>query len=83
MPGQRAGSVEFVVGRQGPNGDREEFAPIEQFFPCHGAVLTMLQSGEQLDVSHAMLPWQFHNVVTTPPHARAVDSSVTSLIRCS
>lgn len=26
----------------------------------------MLRSSQQLDVPHAMLPWQFHNVVTTP-----------------
>lgn len=59
-------STETHTGRQGPQGDREEFAQIEQFFPCHGAVLSALRSGEQLDVPHAMLPWQFHNVVTTP-----------------
>jgi len=59
-------STETHTGRQGPKGDREEFAPIDQFFPCHGAVLTMLRSGEQLDIPHAILPWQFHNVVTTP-----------------
>jgi hypothetical protein len=59
-------STETHTGRQGPQGDREEFAATEQFFPCHGAVLNMLRAGEQLDVPHAMLPWQFHNVVTTP-----------------
>jgi hypothetical protein len=59
-------STETHTGRQGPKGDREEFAAIEQFFPCHGAVLSKLRSGEQVDVPHAMLPWQFHNVVTTP-----------------
>ncbi|MDA1017614.1 MAG: DUF1501 domain-containing protein [Planctomycetota bacterium] len=59
-------STETHTGRQGPNGDREEFAVMDQFFPCHGAVLTMLRSGERLNVPHAMLPWQFHNVVTTP-----------------
>jgi hypothetical protein len=59
-------STETHTGRQGPQGDREEFGPISQFYPCHGAVLTMLRAGEQLDVPHAMLPWQFHNVVTTP-----------------
>ncbi len=59
-------STETHTGRQGPNGDREEFAVMDQFFPCHGAVLSMLRAGEQLNVSHAMLPWQFHNVVTTP-----------------
>ena len=59
-------STETHTGRQGPKGDREEFAAIEQFFPCHGAVLSKLRPGQQVDVSHAMLPWQFHNVVTTP-----------------
>ncbi|MEZ6062692.1 MAG: DUF1501 domain-containing protein [Planctomycetaceae bacterium] len=59
-------STETHTGRQGPKGDREEFAPIEQFYPCHGAVLSMLRKGEQTDVTHAVLPWQFHNVVTTP-----------------
>lgn len=59
-------STETHTGRQGPNGDREEFAVMKQFFPCHGAVVSMLHPGEQLDVPHAMLPWQFHNVVTTP-----------------
>ena len=59
-------STETHTGRKGPNGDREEFAMMDQFFPCHGAVLSMLRAGEQLNVPHAMLPWQFHNVVTTP-----------------
>jgi hypothetical protein len=59
-------STETYTGRQGPQGDREEFGPINQFYPCHGAVLAMLRAGEQLDVAHAMLPWQFHNVITTP-----------------
>jgi hypothetical protein len=59
-------STETHTGRQGPKGDREEFAAIEQFFPCHGAVLTKLKSAEQRNVSHAILPWYFHNVVTTP-----------------
>lgn len=59
-------STETHTGRQGPKGDREEFGPIDQFFPCHGAILSLLRSGQQLDVPHAMLPWQFHNVVTTP-----------------
>ena len=59
-------STETHTGRQGPQGDREEFGAINQFYPCHGAVLTMLRAGEQLDVPHAMLPWQFHNVITTP-----------------
>jgi hypothetical protein len=69
-------STETHTGRQGPQGDREEFGPIDQFFPCHGAVVSKLSSAfsqseatlqtRQFDVRHAMLPWQFHNVVTTP-----------------
>lgn len=59
-------STETHTGRQGPKGDREEFASIAQFYPCHGAVLSMLAPQQQIDVPHAMLPWQFHNVVTTP-----------------
>jgi len=59
-------STETHTGRQSPQGDREEFAPIPQFFPCHGAVLTKLQREARGDVPHALLPWQFHNVVTTP-----------------
>src|SRR5262249_32693679 len=56
-------STEALTGRQSPQGDREEFAPIEQFFPCYGATLTHLRPNPDLDVSHAALPFVFHNVV--------------------
>ena len=59
-------STETHTGRQSPQGDREEFSPIPQFYPCHGAVLSMLAGHQDVDVSHALLPYQFHNVVTTP-----------------
>ncbi len=64
-------STEVFTGRQGLQGDREEFAPIPQFFPSHGAVVNHLQPSEfqranQLPVAHAALPWLIHNVVTTP-----------------
>ena len=59
-------STETHTGRQSPQGDREEFAPIPQFYPCHGAVLSKLAKYQDVDVSHALLPYQFHNVVTTP-----------------
>src|SRR5262249_40530379 len=36
-------STETLTGRQSPQGDREEFQPIAQFFPCHGATLTALR----------------------------------------
>jgi hypothetical protein len=58
--------TEVFTGRQGPKGDREEFAPIPQFFPCHGAVLNYLRRDSAADVPHALLPWLFHNVVDVP-----------------
>jgi hypothetical protein len=59
-------STEVLTGRQSPQGDREEFAPIPQFFPCHGATLSHQWRDRRLDVCHAALPWVFHNVVPTP-----------------
>ncbi len=72
-------SIETLTGRPSPNGDREEFAPIKQFFPCHGATLSYLRRGRQSaesgvgspeflprDVPHAALPFVFHNVVDVP-----------------
>ncbi len=59
-------STEVLTGRQSPQGDREEFAPIPQFFPCHGATLSHQWRDRRLQVCHAALPWVFHNVVPTP-----------------
>jgi Protein of unknown function (DUF1501) len=59
-------SIEMHTGRQAAQGDREEFAPIEQFFPCHGGSLSYLWRERRLDVAHAALPFVFHNVVPTP-----------------
>ncbi|MFN0055347.1 MAG: DUF1501 domain-containing protein [Planctomycetales bacterium] len=59
-------STEVLTGRQSPQGDREEFAPIPQFFPCHGATVSHQWRDRGLDVVHAALPWVFHNVVPTP-----------------
>jgi hypothetical protein len=59
-------STETLTGRQSPQGDREEFAPIPQFFPCHGATLSYMRRDLALEVPHAALPWVFHNVVDTP-----------------
>ncbi len=59
-------SIETHTGRQASQGDREEFAPIPQFFPCHGATLSHLWQERKLVVSHAALPFVFHNVVPTP-----------------
>ncbi len=59
-------STETFTGRQGPQGDREEFAAIPQFFPSHGAVVSRQLSVAEGNVSHVALPWLIHNVVTTP-----------------
>ncbi len=59
-------SIETHTGRQAAQGDREEFAPIPQFFPCHGGALSYLRRDERLEVAHAGLPFVFHNVVDTP-----------------
>ena len=59
-------STESLTGRQGPMGDREEFAPIDQFFPSYGAVVNFFNSQHDIDIPHAALPWVFHNVVPTP-----------------
>ncbi|MBI1314965.1 DUF1501 domain-containing protein [bacterium] len=69
--------TETFTGRQSPQGDREEFAPIPQHDPCHGAVLNYLRERGKFSpvlptarphcgVWHASLPWLFHNVVTVP-----------------
>lgn len=59
-------STEMFTGRQGPQGDREEFAVLPQFFPSHGAVVSRLNRSAAGSVSHVALPWLIHNVVTTP-----------------
>ena len=59
-------STEMFTGRQGPQGDREEFAVLPQFFPSHGAVVSHLNPSAAGSVSHVALPWLIHNVVTTP-----------------
>ena len=59
-------STESLTGRQSPQGDREEFAPIAQFYPCYGATLSYKWRHRKLDLVHAALPWVFHNVVPTP-----------------
>jgi hypothetical protein len=59
-------STESLTGRQGPMGDREEFAAMDQFFPCYGAVINYFNRQRDIDIPHAALPWVFHNVVPTP-----------------
>ena len=59
-------STEALTGRQAPTGDREEFAPIPQVFPCYGASLSYVRRELPFDVPHAALPFMFHNVVDVP-----------------
>jgi len=59
-------SIQTFTGRPSPNGDREEFAPIEQFFPTLGSSLAYAWRDRQLDVPCVTLPWLFHNVVDVP-----------------
>ena len=59
-------STEALTGRQSPVGDREEFAPINQFYPCYGASLSYLRQNLGIEIPHAALPFVFHNVVDTP-----------------
>ena len=59
-------STEMLTGRQSPQGDREEFAPIAQFYPCVGSTCSYFWRDRGLDVPHAALPFVFHNVVPTP-----------------
>lgn len=59
-------STEMLTGRQSPQGDREEFASIPQFYPCVGSTCSYLWQNRGLDVPHAALPFVFHNVVDVP-----------------
>jgi hypothetical protein len=59
-------SIEALTGRPSPNGDREEFAVINQFYPCYGASLNYLWQDQKIEIPHAALPFVFHNVTDTP-----------------
>ena len=59
-------STEALTGRPSLNGDREEFAPISQFYPCFGACVSYLWQNRHIEIPHAALPFVFHNVVDTP-----------------
>ncbi|HEY0982988.1 DUF1501 domain-containing protein [Schlesneria sp.] len=59
-------STEALTGRPSPNGDREEFAPISQFYPCFGSALSYLRQNLSIEIPHVALPFVFHNVIDTP-----------------
>ena len=56
-------STETLTGRQSPQGDREEFKPIPQFYPAYGAALAKLRNQLEVEVPFAALPWVFRNVL--------------------
>jgi hypothetical protein len=59
-------SIETLTGRQAAQGDREEFAPIPQFFPAHGAALNSLRRDLTIEAPHVALPFPFRNVIEVP-----------------
>ncbi|MBA62802.1 MAG: hypothetical protein CMJ76_10610 [Planctomycetaceae bacterium] len=59
-------STEILTGRQSPQGDREEFQPIPQFYPAYGAALAMLRRQREIEIPFAALPWVFKNVIPVP-----------------
>ncbi len=59
-------STESLTGRQSPQGDREEFKPIRQFYPAYGAALSMLRSDIEQELPFVALPWVFRNVIPVP-----------------
>jgi hypothetical protein len=61
-----AASIESLTGRPLAGGDRELFAPLPQFFPSYGGVVSYFQRAQRHAVAHASLQFPFHNVVDTP-----------------
>ena len=61
-----AASIESLTGRPLAGGDRELFAPLPQFFPSYGGAVSYVHRDRRLPVPFASLPFEFHNVVTTP-----------------
>ncbi len=63
-----AASIHALTGRPLDGPDRELFAPLPQFYPCHGSVVAKYRPPQPTDgeVRSASLPFVFHNVVPTP-----------------
>ena len=59
-------SIETFTGRLPPQGDFELFSPVPQQFPSWGGTVSYMLRGRDLPVTHAALPFVFHNVVETP-----------------
>jgi hypothetical protein len=59
-------SIETLTGRPPIGGDRELFNATPEFFPSYGGTLSYLWRAKGYEISHAALPWVFHNVVDQP-----------------
>ena len=59
-------SIHVLTGRPLEGPDRELFAPQPQFYPSYGGAMAYMRRSEQLVLPFASLPYEFHNVVTTP-----------------
>ncbi len=59
-------SIHVLTGRPLEGPDRELFAPQPQFYPSHGGAVSYMRQHEQIVLPFAALPFEFHNVVTTP-----------------
>lgn len=59
-------STEALTGRPPLGGDRENFAPVPEFFPSFGSTVAYLGREQARDVAYASLPWVFQNVLPVP-----------------
>jgi uncharacterized protein (DUF1501 family) len=59
-------SIHVLTGRPLEGPDRELFAPQPQFYPSHGGAVSYMRRDQQHVLPFAALPFEFHNVVTTP-----------------
>jgi hypothetical protein len=59
-------SIHVLTGRPLDGPDRELFAPQPQFYPSHGGAVSYMRRHEADVLPFASLPYEFHNVVTTP-----------------
>ncbi|MCU0880806.1 MAG: DUF1501 domain-containing protein [Pirellulaceae bacterium] len=59
-------SIHVLTGRPLEGPDRELFSPLPQFYPSFGGAVAYMQRHAGRVLPFAALPYEFHNVVTTP-----------------
>jgi hypothetical protein len=59
-------SIHVLTGRPLEGPDRELFSPLPQFYPSFGGAVAYMQRHADRVLPFAALPYEFHNVVTTP-----------------